>query len=518
MAIGPLQPDDPRQLGPYPVTGRLGSGAMGVVYLGHDPAGHAIAIKTVAFGSSPEVRQRLAREAQLLESLRSPRLPRVVAADSDAQRAWIAMEYVPGPSLIEARLPLPDPALRQLATGLGEALATLHAAGITHRDVKPGNVILTYNGPVLVDLGIAATPEFTALTRQGMVVGTPAFMAPEQLRGQPLTSAVDVWGWGGVLVYAATGRPPFGEGEVTALAYRIQHAAPAVEGVPPWLIPAVLNTLRKDPAARPPARALAADPTAFALPADLAPTVLAAPAAGATSVLPPVQPSPPGPTTAETPPPSRAKWPIVAAVAAVIAVVVAVVAIVLATRSGSSTSASSSSPVRSPTAPTSPSSTPSSPSSSASSSSPSSSAPPSSSSPAGPTWPPLGTVLQARPAGSTPPDFPTSVDGYAKKSTSTTTARTSTGSTWERVNNFPVTMNDCALQRFYIRWRTIDQNATVQATFLDANGSQQLAPVSGAVGWMSTDSCGQPGFRLENAGGATAADVALTIQIWTPSG
>lgn len=256
MALHGLLPGDPVTLGPYELRGRLGAGGMGVVYLGFGPDGQAVAVKTLPGSASTESRERMRREARVLGSLNSPGVASLLAADTDAGTPWLALAYVSGPSLLEATTPLRPAPLRQFAHGLAEALSVLHQAGITHRDVKPANVILTFDGPVLVDLGIARTQDMTSMTQAGTVIGSAGWMSPEQLRGKAEGPASDVWGWGAVLVYAATGRPPFGEGALEAIAWRIQSLEPDLEGVPGWLVPAVRGALAKDPAARPPAREL----------------------------------------------------------------------------------------------------------------------------------------------------------------------------------------------------------------------------------------------------------------------
>jgi serine/threonine protein kinase len=266
MALHGLRPDDPVSLGPYELRGRLGAGGMGVVYLGFGPDGQAVAVKTLPSTAAKDSRERMRREARVLGSLDFPRVASLVAADTDADTPWLALAYISGPSLLEAAKPLRDAPLRQLAEGLAEALSALHDSGITHRDVKPANVILTFDGPVLVDLGIARTEDMTSLTQVGTVIGSAGWMAPEQLRGTAETAATDVWGWGAVLVYAATGRSPFGEGHLDALAWRIQSTEPELAGIPGWLLPAVKGALAKNPAARPPARLLFPGPHSHAHP------------------------------------------------------------------------------------------------------------------------------------------------------------------------------------------------------------------------------------------------------------
>jgi len=257
VPIQSLTSDDPARIGPYILRGRLGAGGMGVVYLGFADGQDAVAVKALSAGGGADLRRRLRREAELLQSVHDARVARFIAADLDSARPWIAMQYVSGPSLADASTPLAAAPLRQLVDGLAEALAALHRVGLTHRDVKPGNIILTFDGPVLVDLGIAASPDVTSITAHGTVVGTPAWMAPEQLAGGFVGPPADVWGWGAVALYGATGRPPFGDGPFQALAYRIQHTDPQIEDVPPWLRDTVSAALAKDPAQRPTAIELA---------------------------------------------------------------------------------------------------------------------------------------------------------------------------------------------------------------------------------------------------------------------
>ncbi|MGW1541501.1 bifunctional serine/threonine-protein kinase/ABC transporter substrate-binding protein [Streptomyces sp. NPDC002309] len=252
----PLLPSDPSRIAAFRLLRRLGAGGMGVVYLGRTDAGKLAAVKvTRADGAADDdFRTRFAREVELARRVESPWVVPVLDADAEADEPWLATEFVPGPSLAEAVAahgPLPPRAARVLGGRLAEALASVHAAGLVHRDVKPGNVLLTLDGPRLIDFGIARALDDTALTASGVVVGTPGFLAPEQARGEDATDASDVFALGCVLAYAMTGRPPFGTGEPHALLYRTVHDEPELDRVDSGSRPVVARCLAKDPQARP---------------------------------------------------------------------------------------------------------------------------------------------------------------------------------------------------------------------------------------------------------------------------
>ncbi|MFE0627574.1 bifunctional serine/threonine-protein kinase/ABC transporter substrate-binding protein [Streptomyces sp. NPDC058864] len=252
----PMRPADPASVGGFRLLRRLGAGGMGVVYLGRSEAGALAAVKVIRAESATddEFRARFAREAQLAARVASPWVVPVLGADAAAHEPWLATAFVPGPSLGEAVAEhgaLPLSAVRVLGALLGEALGAVHEAGLVHRDVKPGNVLLAVNGPRLIDFGIARAADDTALTASGLVIGTPGFLSPEQARGEQPGPAGDVFALGCVLAYAATGRPPFGTGTPDALLYRTVHDEPGLDGVTGELREVLDACLAKDPRDRP---------------------------------------------------------------------------------------------------------------------------------------------------------------------------------------------------------------------------------------------------------------------------
>ncbi|MFJ8107335.1 bifunctional serine/threonine-protein kinase/ABC transporter substrate-binding protein [Streptomyces sp. NPDC096132] len=260
---GPLLPSDPSSLAGYRLLGRLGAGGMGVVYLGRTDEGALAAIKVIQaeYAEDPQFRARFRREVEAARRVSSPWAVPVTGADPDAAAPWLATAFVPGPSLAEAVAecgPLPARSVRVLAAMLAGALAEVHAAGLVHRDVKPGNVLLAVDGPRLIDFGIARAADDTAITSADMVVGTPGFLSPEQAeaRADALGPPSDVFSLGCLLAYAATGRPPFGTGAVDALLYRTVHDEPDLEGLDERLLTLLRPCLAKDPAERPTAAAL----------------------------------------------------------------------------------------------------------------------------------------------------------------------------------------------------------------------------------------------------------------------
>ncbi|MER6154385.1 bifunctional serine/threonine-protein kinase/ABC transporter substrate-binding protein [Streptomyces sp. NPDC001868] len=252
----PLQPSDPSRIAGFRLLRRLGAGGMGVVYLGRTDSGAPAAVKVIRGESTgdDDFRARFAREVDLARRVDSPWVTPVLDADAEARDPWLATAFVPGPSVAEAVAahgPLPPRAVRALGGLLAEALDAVHTAGLVHRDVKPGNVLLAVDGPRLIDFGIARAADDTALTASGLVIGTPGFLAPEQAQGSPASSASDVFALGCVLAYASTGVPPFGTGTPDALIYRTVHDEPQLGGVEGESRTVVERCLAKDPEARP---------------------------------------------------------------------------------------------------------------------------------------------------------------------------------------------------------------------------------------------------------------------------
>ncbi|MFD8974360.1 protein kinase [Streptomyces sp. NPDC059593] len=257
--LGPLREGTPPQIGPYEVLARLGAGGMGEVFLGRDASrdGVYVAVKTVRrdVAGDPAFRDRFRREIRVAALVSSPYAAAPVGGDSDAEVPWLATTYVPGPSLSQAVRrggALPVATVRAVGAGIARALADLHAAGVLHRDLKPGNVMLSVEGPRLIDFGIARSSAATTMTATGVMVGTPAFMSPEHVAGaRRVTAASDVFCLGSLLCYAATGEDPFGDGPLAAVLYRVSQAEADLSRVPEELRGTVAACLAADPADRP---------------------------------------------------------------------------------------------------------------------------------------------------------------------------------------------------------------------------------------------------------------------------
>ncbi|MDX3592431.1 ABC transporter substrate-binding protein [Streptomyces sp. ID03-2B] len=287
----PLTSEDPRTVGPYRTLVRLGAGGMGVVYLARSAGGTLVAVKVIRAerAADPGFRARFRREAEAAARITGPWVVPVLGADTEAHEPWLATAFVPGPSLAEvvgAGGALPEATVRALGSRLAAALVAVHEAGLIHRDVKPGNVLLALDGPRLIDFGIARHEGATALTTSGAVIGTPGYLAPEQASAAPPGPPADVFSLGCVLGYAAAGRPPFGEGGGAGALFRTIHEEPDLTGVPPGLAPLIAACLAKDPAAR---------PTASRVREALEPGGDAAPDPAGREMADPARPGPPDP-------------------------------------------------------------------------------------------------------------------------------------------------------------------------------------------------------------------------------
>jgi len=253
----------PDRLGGYRLLDRIGEGGMGVVFLARDRGHRTVALKVLRSGvaGDPTARRRLAREVETMQRVRSPNVAEVIDADLDGAMPYIVTRFVPGRTLDDVVTqdgPLRGQELARLASGLADALVAVHAAGVVHRDVKPGNVMLFQGTPVVIDFGIAQGPDATRLTMTGMFMGTPGYLAPEVIEGRPSSEASDVHAWGATVAYAATGRPPFGTGPYEGIFYRIVNGQADLAGAPAALLPLLAAALARDPAHRPPAVQLCA--------------------------------------------------------------------------------------------------------------------------------------------------------------------------------------------------------------------------------------------------------------------
>ncbi|WP_312023990.1 protein kinase domain-containing protein [Streptomyces sp. WAC 04229] len=263
-----LREHDPERIADYRLLGRLGEGGMGVVYLARSSRGRMVAVKSIRaeLATVPDFRTRFANEITVAQQVGGDWTAAVLDADPHAERPWVATAYIPGPTLtdvVNRHGPLPEQSVRGLASGLCAALADIHAAGLVHRDLKPSNVMITIDGPKVIDFGIVRAlddPTRGGLTSTGLIVGTAGFMAPEQIRGERLTEASDIFSLGAVLTFAASGQMAFETpgGQAHAIMYRVVHEEPDLTGVPNPLLPLIRDCLAKGPAARPTLDALRA--------------------------------------------------------------------------------------------------------------------------------------------------------------------------------------------------------------------------------------------------------------------
>src|SRR6516165_10855135 len=259
MPPKPLETGDPRTLGRFELLARLGEGGQGVVYLGRGtgPGEERVAVKVLRSTVDASILQRLAHELDAVHKVQPFVTARVIEASTEGERRYIVSEFIDGPSLqerVDERGPLPEGELHRLAVGTATALTAIHGAGVIHRDFKPDNVLLGPDGPRVVDFGIARLTSAPTITSG--LIGTPCYIAPEQLAGARPTSAVDIFAWAATMKFAATGRQAFGADSVPAVMYRILHDEPDLSGLPASLLPLVEQCLDKDPGLRPSARDL----------------------------------------------------------------------------------------------------------------------------------------------------------------------------------------------------------------------------------------------------------------------
>jgi len=303
-----LRDTDPRQVGVYELRGRLGEGGQGVVFLAEGPTGNPAAVKLMAPTTDPRVRSRFLKEVAAAQRVARFCTAQVLDAGIFERRPFIVSEYVNGPSLVEVveQLgPRGDAALERIAVATLTALGAVHAAGMVHRDFKPGNVLLGPDGPVVIDFGLAAVPGMTTVLSGDVLIGTPAFMAPEQLAGTRVTAAADMWSWAVTMVFAGTGEQAFKGDSLTATAYAILNAEPRVGSLPEPLRSLVCRCLDKNAAGRPSARDVLGELVAAGarLPGPMPPPV-AAPSADEETPSPqgaPVMPPRPRPGSVEGP-------------------------------------------------------------------------------------------------------------------------------------------------------------------------------------------------------------------------
>jgi hypothetical protein len=274
-SLAALQADDPQRVGPYLLLARIGSGGMGRVYLARSPGGRQVAVKVIwpQLAEDTGFRARFAREVSAARKVGGLFTAQVVDADLDSPVPWLVTAYVPGASLAEAvdrQGPLPVATLLALAAGLAEGLDAIHAAGVIHRDLKPSNVLLSPDGPRIIDFGISSALDAPSLTGTGLMIGSPGFMSPEQAEGMPVGTSSDIFSLGGVLIFAGRGEGPFGNGDTAALLYRVVHGAPHLDQIPDKIRPLVSRCLSRDAALRPTAAEFLAELTdAYPSAADL---------------------------------------------------------------------------------------------------------------------------------------------------------------------------------------------------------------------------------------------------------
>lgn len=251
--VEPLRPRDPKAIGPYKLVGRLGAGGMGVVYIA-SKGSETVALKIIrdSIIDDPSQATRFIREIETLKSIDSPHVAKVLDTGTHNERPWFTTEFVNGPDLkshVMDKGPIPEASWDALAKGLLDGIAAIHAAGVIHRDIKPANIILSESGPKIIDFGIAQVADATSVTSTGAIAGTPAWFSPEQIEGSEISTATDLFSAGSTLVYAATGKTPWGDVDSTTKAsvYKILLDEPDLSGLSEKQSRLVMPLLNKDP-------------------------------------------------------------------------------------------------------------------------------------------------------------------------------------------------------------------------------------------------------------------------------
>jgi serine/threonine protein kinase len=471
-----LTDEDPAAVGPYRLIARIGQGGMGVVYLAESGDGENVAVKVLRaeLAGDPAFLARFRREVAACERVGGVCCAHFLDADLDASPPWLATEYVAGANLAEhvgTRGPLTGDMLVGLAAGIAEGLAAIHAAGLVHRDLKPANVILSAEGPRVIDFGIAQHQDTTALTAAGTVVGSPGWMAPEQLRGDEIGTAADVWAWGATVAYAATGRAPFGTGPAPEIAQRVLSGLADLAGIPGPLADQVRAALTPDASGRPSATDLVGAVTKSAPEAITAVLGDTWRQPGDTRVLPPSVSV------------KRKRWLVAAGTICTIAVLAAIVTALLTTG-------------ETPT-----------------------SRQPSSTSTGGTSTAPGATTS---PAASTP--SPT--DQWSMANFRPSTAESTMSDTFRAFSDqpnyipeFPLTMNGCASRAMRTHWRSLGKAITIgKVDYSDtpetATKSDATNLVTATGGWIDTGGCEQPVFFVANDSEGTLVDIAFETRIF----
>ncbi|GLU46670.1 serine/threonine-protein kinase [Nocardiopsis ansamitocini] len=253
----------PEHIGPYKIRRRIGQGGMGVVYQAVDPQDRLVAVKVLRSEVAGDdiARARLAREVTTMRRVQSRNVAAVIDADTNARLPWVVTEYIPGPTLdatVTDHGPLRGRALTRLVTGLARAIGDIHAAEVIHRDLKPGNVIISNGEPIVIDFGIAHAVDGAKLTQTGTFVGTPSYLSPEVIEGSDLSPATDIHAWGATVAFASTGNPPYGAGAFEVIFFRILNGEINLDGMPDALRPLVGSAVARDVRSRPDAARLLA--------------------------------------------------------------------------------------------------------------------------------------------------------------------------------------------------------------------------------------------------------------------